>query len=42
MKQIADEPPPILGSWKRVYTAVILYLAFLIAIFYWFTEAFNR
>ena len=36
-----DEPPPFLGSWKRVYTAVLLYLATLIALFYAFTRIFS-
>ena len=29
-----DEPPPFLGSWPRVYTAVLAYLAILILILY--------
>ncbi|HYP15381.1 MAG TPA: hypothetical protein VEQ63_15745 [Bryobacteraceae bacterium] len=37
-----EEPPPFLGTWKRVYTAVLIYLVALIAVFYWFTTAFNR
>jgi len=36
----ADEPPPFLGSWRRVYTAVLLYLAILIAGFYVFTRVY--
>jgi hypothetical protein len=35
-----DEPPPFLGSWRRVYTVVLIYLAFVIAAFYVFTRAF--
>jgi hypothetical protein len=35
-----DEPPPFLGSWKRVYAAVLLYLAALIALFTIFTRAY--
>jgi hypothetical protein len=35
-----NEPPPFLGTWKRVYTAIVLYLAVLIALFYGFTRAF--
>jgi len=34
-----DEPPPFLGAWHRVYTAVLLLLAVLIGLFYWFTIA---
>ena len=29
-----DEPPPILGTWRRVYVFVLFYLALLIAGFY--------
>ncbi len=36
-----DEPPPYLGTWKRVYTAVLLYLAGLIVLFYLFTRAYS-
>lgn len=36
-EQIEDEPPPILGTWPRVYTFVILYLAAVIFAFYIFT-----
>lgn len=38
----ADEPPPFLGSWRRIYFAVVLYLAALVALFFAFTRAFNR
>ena len=37
-----DEPPPFLGTWKRVYSAVLLYLFVLIILFLWFTLAWNR
>jgi hypothetical protein len=40
MKVPVDEPPPFLGSWRRVYAAVLIYLAFLIAGFYVFTRVF--
>jgi hypothetical protein len=40
-REIPDEPPPFLGSWSRVYTAVIVYLAMLIGICYVFTHAFS-
>jgi len=36
-----DEPPPFLGTWRRVYAVVVLYLAALIASFYAFTRAFS-
>jgi hypothetical protein len=34
-----DEPPPFLGSWRRIYTATLIYLALLITSFYVFTKA---
>ncbi len=37
-----DEPPPILGTWRRLYTVVLLYLAGLILLFYLFTRIFQR
>ena len=36
-----DEPPPIFGSWRRLYLAILVYLAALIVLFYWFTRAFS-
>ena len=40
-REVPDEPPPFLGAWRRVYTAVVLYLALLIAVCYAFTRAFS-
>lgn len=37
-----DEPPPFLGTWKRVYSAVLVWLLALIILFLWFTLAWNR
>ena len=37
-----DEPPPFLGTWKRVYSAVLVYLVALILLFLWFTLTWNR
>jgi len=39
--QMPDEPPPFLGTWPRVYTAVLIYLAILILLFYVFTRMFS-
>lgn len=36
------EPPPFLGTWPRVYWAVIAYLILLISGLYLFTKAFNQ
>lgn len=35
------EPPPLLGTWGRLYTAVVLYLIVIIAAMAVFTKAFN-
>jgi hypothetical protein len=40
-KEIDEEKPPILSSWKRLYTVVLLNLALLIVLFYLFTKAFD-
>ena len=34
------EPPPFLGTWRRVYTSVLVYLACVIIAFYIFTRTF--
>ena len=34
------EPPPFLGTWGRVYTVVLVWLAVIIALFYAFTRYF--
>jgi hypothetical protein len=38
--RIPDEPPPVLGTWTRVYIFVLIYLAAVISAFYWFTVHF--
>jgi len=35
-REVVDSPPPFLGSWKRVYIVVAVYLAVLIAAFWIF------
>ena len=42
MSDTPDEPPPFLRTWSRVYAAILVYLAAVIAIFYLFTRAYNR
>jgi hypothetical protein len=39
-RTVADEPPPFLGTWKRIYILVVIYLACVIGLFYWFTKSF--
>jgi hypothetical protein len=35
-----DGPPPFLGTWRRVYIAVLVYLILIIGSCYWFTRVF--
>ena len=37
----AEEPPPVLGTWRRVYAAVLAWLALLITLFYLFERTFT-
>lgn len=41
-REAPDEPPPFLGTWGRVYAAVLTYLAAVIALMYIFSIAFTR
>lgn len=36
-----EEPPPLFGTWRRLYAAVLGFLALLIALFYLFMRAFE-
>jgi hypothetical protein len=40
-KEMNQEKPPFLSSWKRLYAVVLLNLALLIVLFYLFTKAFD-
>ncbi len=41
IKETDHGKPPILSSWKQLYTLVLLNLALLIVLFYLFTKAFD-
>ncbi|MGO9232337.1 MAG: hypothetical protein ACLQKA_24330 [Bryobacteraceae bacterium] len=41
LRDVPDSPPPFLGSWRRVYAAVLVYLAGVILAAYWFTRAYR-
>jgi len=41
LRDVKDSPPPFLGSWLRVYVAVLIYLAGVILVAYWFTRAYR-
>jgi hypothetical protein len=40
-RDVRDDPPPFLGTWRRVYVGVLIYLAVLIVCFYLFTRAYR-
>jgi len=40
-RDVPDDPPPFLRTWRRVYFAVLVYLAGLIGVFYLFTRAYR-
>ena len=40
-REVPDDPPPFLGTWKRVNTVVLIYLVFVIAAFYVFMRVFS-
>jgi hypothetical protein len=39
-KVVIDEPPPFLGTWRRVYIFVLCFLVFVIAALYAFSRAY--
>jgi hypothetical protein len=41
LRQVPDEPPPFLGTWTRVYRAVLVYLVIVILGFYVFTRIYQ-
>jgi hypothetical protein len=40
-RQVADDPPPFLRTWKRVYAAILIYLCLLVFALYLFTRAYR-
>jgi hypothetical protein len=42
IRPVLDEPPPFLRTWRKVYVAVLCYLAVLIFALYLFTKAFGN
>ena len=38
---LPDEPPPFLGTWGRVYQAILVYLVLIILAFYLFTRIYR-
>jgi hypothetical protein len=40
-RDVPDDPPPFLGTWRRIYAAIVIYLVVLIFGFYLFTRAYR-
>jgi hypothetical protein len=40
-RDVPDEPPPFLGTWRRVYKGVLIYLFLIVLAFYLFTRAYR-
>lgn len=38
---VSEEPPPLLGTWRRLYLAVAGWLALQIVVFYLFARTFT-
>ena len=41
LREVPDEAPPFLGTWRRVYIGVLVYLCVIIAVSYLFTRAYR-
>jgi hypothetical protein len=41
LRDMPDEPPPFLGTWGRLYAAILAYLAATILLLYLFTRAYR-
>jgi hypothetical protein len=39
-REYPEDPPPLLGTWRRMYFVVIGWLTFLIVVFYLFARRF--
>jgi hypothetical protein len=42
LREVREEPPPFLGTWRRVYIAALAYLGGVITGLYLFTRAFRH
>jgi hypothetical protein len=40
-RDVPDEAPPFLRTWRRVYIGVLIYLVAIIAAFYLFTRSYR-
>jgi hypothetical protein len=39
LREVPDEPPPFLRTWRNVYAAVLIYLCLIIALCWGFARA---
>ena len=37
-----ETPPPVGGTWTRIYIAIAIYTAALVLVLYWMTVAFEH
>jgi hypothetical protein len=40
-RDVSDDPPPFLRSWRRVYIATLIYLVIVISACYLFTRVYR-
>ena len=40
-RDVPDDAPPFLGTWRRVYIATLIYLVFIIGVCYIFTRIYK-
>jgi hypothetical protein len=41
LREVPDEAPPFLGTWRRVYIGILIYLVVIIIASYLFTRAYR-
>jgi hypothetical protein len=41
IREVPDDPPPFLGTWRRVYAATLIFLVLVILVSYLFTRAYR-
>jgi hypothetical protein len=40
-RDVPDEPPPFLGTWRRVYFATLIYLVAIVSIAWLFARSYR-
>jgi hypothetical protein len=41
LRDMPDDPPPFLGTWRHIYIAIVVYLGVVVAAAYLFTREFQ-